>query len=324
METLNIIIAGAYGAGKSTFILNFPPPPSKRKHETPTTLDYGSLMVEPDLYVSLFCAPGQERFSYIWEILAEGMVGFILLVDSTRPETYRETRRILEMFTGYAPVPYVVAANKQDLAGAFSPNQVRRLLNLSDDVLPCIAADKTSANNALLELLRRILQATKPPPPLVFPSADEMKIRRASISDVKRLAHFLRTCLSAQTRQAGVYASFADYGYLLAEIDGQIAGIARFYVENLVLCFQLFVAPQAPQKVTPSLIESLHQQAQELRVEFVFTSSFGDEHLLKTMGYQVFLTSDLDVPAWYKIVQHTGAGRVLGKKLSDEQVKKPI
>ncbi len=59
--------------------------------------------------------PGQKRFDFMWEILSEGMLGFIVMVDSTRPETFREARSILETFRAYAPTPYVVAANKQDV-----------------------------------------------------------------------------------------------------------------------------------------------------------------------------------------------------------------
>ena len=55
----------------------------------------------------------------MWEILSEGMLGFIVMVDSTRPETFREARSILETFRAYAPTPYVVAANKQDMEDAW-------------------------------------------------------------------------------------------------------------------------------------------------------------------------------------------------------------
>jgi signal recognition particle receptor subunit beta len=88
------------------------------------------------------------------------MLGFVVMVDSSRPETFREARRILETFRAYAPTPYVVTANKQDLEDAWDPDDMRIALRLSPEVklLPCIATDKESVKNALLELLYSILE----------------------------------------------------------------------------------------------------------------------------------------------------------------------
>jgi signal recognition particle receptor subunit beta len=88
------------------------------------------------------------------------MLGFIVLVDSTKPETFREAKRILETFEGYASTPYVVAANKQDHEDAWDPNDMRIILqmNPSVKVLPCVALDKESVKNVLLELLYSILE----------------------------------------------------------------------------------------------------------------------------------------------------------------------
>ena len=95
----------------------------------------------------------------MWEILSEGMLGFIVMVDSTRPETYREARSILETFRAYAPTPYVVAANKQDKEDAWEIEDMRHALRLDPKVklLPCIATDRDSVKKVLLELLYSIL-----------------------------------------------------------------------------------------------------------------------------------------------------------------------
>ena len=96
----------------------------------------------------------------MWEILSEGMLGFIVLIDSSRPETFREARRILEIFRGYAPTPYVVAANKQDLPDAWEPEDLRIALKIDPQVkvVPCLARDKESVKSVLLELLYSILE----------------------------------------------------------------------------------------------------------------------------------------------------------------------
>ena len=73
-----------------------------------------------NLVLYLFSTPGQKRFDFMWEILSEGMLGFVIVVDSVRPETFREARTILDIFQSYSNTPYVVAANKQDQVDAWS------------------------------------------------------------------------------------------------------------------------------------------------------------------------------------------------------------
>ena len=80
-------------------------------------------------------------------------------MDSTRPETFREARSILETFRAYAPTPYIVAANKQDRAEAWELDDMRVALRLDPKIklLPCVAFHKESVKTALLELLYSIL-----------------------------------------------------------------------------------------------------------------------------------------------------------------------
>ena len=93
-------------------------------------MDFGRITVDEDLVLYLFGTPGQKRFDFMWEILSEGMLGFVVLVDSVRPETFREARRILDIFRNYATTPYVVAANKQDMEDAWSPEDLRIALKM--------------------------------------------------------------------------------------------------------------------------------------------------------------------------------------------------
>ncbi len=96
----------------------------------------------------------------MWEILAEGMLGFVVLVDSSKPETFREAKSILETFRAYAPTPYVVAANKQDHPDAWGVDDLRIALRIEPEVklLPCVARDKNTVRDVLLELLYSILE----------------------------------------------------------------------------------------------------------------------------------------------------------------------
>jgi len=123
-------------------------------------MDFGRITVADDLVLYLFGTPGQRRFDFMWEILAEGMLGFVVLLDSVRPETFREARSILDTFRSYASVPYIVAANKQDLEDAWAPEDLRIALRISPEikVVPCVATGRESVQKVLLELLYSVLE----------------------------------------------------------------------------------------------------------------------------------------------------------------------
>lgn len=172
MQTVKMVVTGPFSAGKTEFIQSVSEIDvvsterkistlSERavKEATTVAMDFGRITVDDDLVLYLFGTPGQKRFDFMWEILSDGMLGFIVMVDSTRPETFREARTILETFRAYAPTPYVVAANKQDKEDAWEIEDVRHALRLDPNVklLPCVATDLNSVKKVLLELLYSIL-----------------------------------------------------------------------------------------------------------------------------------------------------------------------
>ena len=171
MKTVKIVVTGPFSAGKTEFIRSvseidvvsterkISSEAEKVKETTTVAMDFGRITVDEDLVLYLFGTPGQRRFDFMWEILSEGMLGFIVMVDSTRPETFREARSILETFRAYAPTPYVVAANKQDRPDAWAIEDMRLALRLDSKVklLPSVATDKDTVKNVLLELLYSIL-----------------------------------------------------------------------------------------------------------------------------------------------------------------------
>jgi len=172
MQTVKMVVTGPFSAGKTQFIRSISEidvvaterkissDPERIKEETTVAMDFGRITVDEELVLYLFGTPGQKRFDFMWEILSEGMLGFVVLIDSSRPETFREAKRILEVFRGYAPTPYVVAANKQDHEDAWSPEDLRIALKIDRDikVLHLVAIDRESVKNVLLELLYSILE----------------------------------------------------------------------------------------------------------------------------------------------------------------------
>lgn len=172
MQTVKMVVTGPFNAGKTEFIRSvseidvvsterkISSEAERVKDQTTVAMDFGRITVDDNLVLYLFGTPGQRRFDFMWEILSEGMLGFIVMVDSTRPETFREARNILETFRAYAPTPYVVAANKQDSKDAWELEDMRIALRLDPKVkfLPCVATEKETVKNVLLELLYSILE----------------------------------------------------------------------------------------------------------------------------------------------------------------------
>jgi hypothetical protein len=171
MQTVKIVVTGPFNSGKTEFIRSvseidvvsterkITAEAEKVKESTTVAMDFGRITVDDDLVLYLFGTPGQKRFDFMWEILSEGMLGFVVMVDSTRPETFREARSILETVRAYAPTPFVVAANKQDKPDAWDMEDMRVALRLDPKIkfLPCTAVKKDAVKSVLLELLYSIM-----------------------------------------------------------------------------------------------------------------------------------------------------------------------
>ncbi len=166
MKALKIVVTGPFNAGKTEFIRTISEvevvsterkitnPLMAVKEETTVAMDFGRVTLD-DRLLHLFGTPGQPRFDFMWEVLSKEMQGFIVLADSTTPESFVEVERMLKLFQQYAAAPYIVAANKQDLEGALPPEEVQKALKV-DKVLPCVATDKASVEKVLLELIEAI------------------------------------------------------------------------------------------------------------------------------------------------------------------------
>jgi signal recognition particle receptor subunit beta len=172
MQTVKMVVTGPFSSGKTAFIGSVSEIPVVRterkvsdgtrsiKEQTTVAMDFGRITVDKDLALYLFGTPGQKRFDFMWEILSEGMLGFVVLVDSARPETFREARRILDTFRSYSNTPFIIGANKQDDEDAWPPEDLKIALGLDQNtrVLPCVATQKESVKGILLELLYVILE----------------------------------------------------------------------------------------------------------------------------------------------------------------------
>ena len=165
-KSFKIVVTGPFGAGKSRFIKTISEidviSTERRithrekgvKRETTVAMDYGRVTLNSDA-LHLYGTPGQVRFEFMWDILSREMAGFVMLVDATAPDSFYHARELIDGFITDTPVPYVVAANKQDMADAVALAKVRRGMDLGAEVLimPCVATRKTSVKQVLLQLV---------------------------------------------------------------------------------------------------------------------------------------------------------------------------
>lgn len=128
MREIKILFGGPFGSGKTTAIETLSDigvvkteaeasdVVGRVKATTTVALDYGLLQLGEGRRVHLYGLPGQERFDFMWEILAQGALGMVLLVDNQRPFPIRDLEFFLEQFHAFAERrALVVGITKRDL-----------------------------------------------------------------------------------------------------------------------------------------------------------------------------------------------------------------
>lgn len=173
MQSVKVVVTGPFNAGKTTFIKavseitvlsterQVSDASGEGSGETTVAMDFGRITVSDDVVLYLFGTPGQARFSFMWETLSEGMLGFVLLVDALEPQTLMDAKEMIEFFTSMSDVPFVVAANKVEADDTDSLSRVRAQLELPEKVplFPVDARQKDSVKAVLLGLLYEILES---------------------------------------------------------------------------------------------------------------------------------------------------------------------
>jgi signal recognition particle receptor subunit beta len=172
---VKIIIAGGFGAGKTTTvgtISEIAPlttememtsvgvgvdDPGTRSEKTTTTvaMDFGCVTIDRSLKLYLFGTPGQARFGFMWDDLAQGALGALVVVDQCRLDDCYPSIDFFE----HARLPFVVAVNAFDGRRADDLDDIRWALAI-DQQVPLIqfdARDRSSVRDALLVVLDRAL-----------------------------------------------------------------------------------------------------------------------------------------------------------------------
>ena len=111
MRPVRVLFAGPVGAGKSTAIAAVSNIPTAKtevaatdlsrfiKEHTTVAMDYGECRLEDGQKVLLYGAPGQDRFEFMWKILAQGVTGLIFLVDNSRADPLGDLTVYLNAFS---------------------------------------------------------------------------------------------------------------------------------------------------------------------------------------------------------------------------------
>ncbi|WUH97205.1 ATP/GTP-binding protein [Spirillospora sp. NBC_00431] len=173
--SVKILIVGHFAVGKTTYIGTLSEIRPLRTEErmtqagaavddlagihdkttTTVAMDFGRLTLTDEIVLYLFGTPGQQRFARLWDDLARGALGALVLVDTTRLEQSFAVMDAVEK----QGLPYAVALNHFDGSPSYPEDEVREALDLAaaTPLVTCDARDRRSSTEALISLVDHLL-----------------------------------------------------------------------------------------------------------------------------------------------------------------------
>ncbi len=164
-----IIFTGPVGAGKTTAISKISDIPvvqtearasdsvAQLKDKTTVAMDYGTLNITDRNRIHLYGTPGQERFSFMWDILCVGGLGLVLLIDNSREDPLSDLDFYLSSFSRFiknnAVVIGVNRLPENPRPGLYSFYTRLKELNIEAPVFEIDAREKNDIKVMLISLL---------------------------------------------------------------------------------------------------------------------------------------------------------------------------
>jgi signal recognition particle receptor subunit beta len=170
---VKMIVAGGFGVGKTTLVASVSEIAPLRTEEllteigrdvdnlvgveakttTTVALDFGRITISPQLVLYLFGTPGQDRFWFMWNELASGALGAVVLADTRRLDNCFPAVDFFER----RGIPFVIAVNCFDGSQQYTLEEVRQALDVDVPVLLCDARRRDSSKQVLLTLTEHVL-----------------------------------------------------------------------------------------------------------------------------------------------------------------------
>lgn len=155
-----LLVTGPFNAGKSTFVHELSTRSvSVDRLGTTVAMDHGHVD-HKGFSVDIFGTPGQERFDPIIKLLGKEALGLFLIIDSTVPQEFARAKKMLELTKGYG-LPFIVVANKQDIKGALSIDEIKKKMNVGEKVIimPAVATEKKGILEAFEKMIDMVTEA---------------------------------------------------------------------------------------------------------------------------------------------------------------------